>query len=468
MAKMAKGQKRPSVALDEPHERVAKAVERAAADSHRAFLHLDRAAGERARTATGPWAGKTLSVKDNLAVRGLPLTCGSKALEGHVAAYTATAVERLQAKGLVVLGKTNLDEFGCGSSGENSAFGPTTNPRDPARVPGGSSSGAAASVAAGLVDFALGSDTGGSVRCPASFCGVVGFKPSPGLVSRHGLVDMAMSLESPAPMARDTRGCALLLDAIAGPDPRDPATLGHGPPPGGYAFELEKGQVRGLRVGVPKPFLQGLAPEVEEAVRGALQRFEAEGAQVREVELPEAALALPTYYLVCYAEFASAMQKFDGYRYGHRAAEDKGLEATTAMNRALLGPEVKRRILLGTHITMREVRGKWYTAALAAREALGRAFARAFQQHDVLLGPTMPFPAFRLGERVQDPLAMYAADVLTVSANLAGIPAGSVPIPTTGLPIGLQVLAPRDHDLRALQVMRLWERIKPGGVGGAA
>lgn len=466
MAKMTKGQKRPSVALDEPHERVAKALERAAADPHRAFLHLDRGAAERARVATGPWAGKILSVKDNLAVRGLPLTCGSKALEGHIAAYTATAVERLEAKGLVILGKTNLDEFGCGSSGENSAFGPTLNPRDPTRVPGGSSSGAAASVAAGLVDFALGSDTGGSVRAPASFCGVVGFKPSYGLVSRFGLVDMAMSLEGPAPLARDTRGCALVLDAIAGPDARDPVTL-VGPPLGEpMAFELEKGQVRGLRVGAPKQFLQGLAPEVEAAVRGALQRFEAEGARVQEVDLPELKLALPTYYLVCYAEFASAMQKFDGYRYGHRAPDD-GLEATTAANRSLLGAEVKRRILLGTHITMREVRGQWYTAALRARDALARGFARAFGEHDVLLAPTMPFPAFKLGERIADPLAMYAADVLTVSANLAGVPAGSVPIPTQGLPIGLQVMAPRGHDLRALQVMRLWERIKPGGVGGA-
>jgi aspartyl-tRNA(Asn)/glutamyl-tRNA(Gln) amidotransferase subunit A len=400
-------------------------------------------------------------------VRGMPLTCASKALEGHVATFTATAVERLEAKGLVVLGKTNMDEFGCGSSGERSAFGPTRNPRDPTRVPGGSSSGAAASIAAGLVDFALGSDTGGSVRCPASFCGVVGFKPSRGLVSRHGLVDMAMSLESPAPLARDTRGCALLLDAIAGPDPRDPASLQGPARPESYAFPLEEGKVPGLRVGAPKQFLEGLDPEVERGVRNALDRFAAEGAQVQEVDLPEAALALPSYYLVVFAEFSSAMQRFDGFRYGARGEDPKGLAEATAANRALLGDEVRRRILLGTHVTMQEVRDTWYTRALHARAALERAFARLFHGHDVLLAPTMPFPAFALGAKVQDPLAMYAADVLTVSANLAGIPAGSVPIPTPGLPVGLQVMAPWGQDLRALQVMRQWERIKPGGVGGA-
>lgn len=462
--------KRPAVTLEEPAERVAKALERAARDIHHAFLHVDHAgASAFVARAEGALAGKTLSVKDNIAVRGLPLTCGSAVLQGHTAAYTATAVERLQARGLTVVGKTNLDEFGCGSSGEYSAYGPTTNPRDPARVPGGSSSGAAASVAAGMVDFALGSDTGGSVRCPASFCGVAGFKPSYGLVSRYGLVDMAMSLEGPGPLARDSRGLALMLDAMAGPDPRDPVTLAAQLPAGGYAVHLEELQPRGLRVGAPREFLQGLAPEVERAVRGAMQRFEAEGARVEEFGLPEARLALPSYYLIVYSEFASAMQKFDGYRYGARAPEDRGLMETTAANRASLGPEVKRRILLGTYVTMKEVRGKWYTAALRARDQLARGFARAFQGYDLLLAPTMPFPAFKLGERVQDPLAMYAADVLTVSANLAGIPAGSVPVPGPGLPIGLQVLGPRGHDLRVLQGMRLWERIRPSAAqaGGA-
>ncbi|HEV8360318.1 MAG TPA: amidase family protein [Candidatus Thermoplasmatota archaeon] len=461
---MAKGQKRPSVALDDPRERVAKALDRCGADPHHAFLHLDAAAPEKAAANPGPLAGKTLSVKDNVAVAGLPLTCGSAILKDHKAAYTATAVERLVARGLTVVGKTNLDEFGCGSSGERSAFGPTKNPRDPTRVPGGSSSGAGASIAAGLVDFALGSDTGGSVRCPASFCGVTALKPSYGLVSRSGLVDMAMSLEGPAPLARDARGCALMLDAMAGPDPRDPVTLsGPSKPEGGYAFQLEQLPAKGLRVGVPQQFLEGCAPEVERAVRGAVDRFAAEGAIVRDVDLPEARLALPSYYLVCYSEFASAMQKFDGYRYGARAAEDRDLAATTSANRAGLGDEVKRRILLGTHITMKEVKGKWYTAALRARDQLARGFARAFADHDLLLAPTMPFPAFKLGERVGDPLAMYAADVLTVSANLAGLPAGSTPIPTPGLPIGLQVMGPRGADLRVLQGMRLWEKLRQGG-----
>jgi aspartyl-tRNA(Asn)/glutamyl-tRNA(Gln) amidotransferase subunit A len=274
---------------------------------------------------------------------------------------------------------------------------------------------------------------------------------------------MAMSLEGPAPLARDTRGVALMMDAMAGPDPRDPASMASKPPAGGFAFQLEQLPVKGLRLGVPREFLQGLAPEVEAAVRGALARFEAEGARVQELDLPETRLALPAYYLIVCSEFASAMQKFDGYRYGARTGQDGKLVETTAANRAALGPEVKRRILLGTHITMKEVRGKWYTAALRARDQLARAFEGAFRYHDLLLGPTMPFPAFRLGERVQDPLAMYAADVLTVSANLAGIPAGSVPILTPGLPIGLQVHGPRGEDLRVLQGMRAWERIRYGG-----
>jgi aspartyl-tRNA(Asn)/glutamyl-tRNA(Gln) amidotransferase subunit A len=461
---MAKGVPRPSVTLEGPEERVAKAVEKATSDPHHAFLTIDRDAPRRAGTANGPWAGKTLAVKDNIAVRGHPLTCASAVLKDHVATYTATAVERLLGRGLVVLGKTNMDEFGCGSSGERSAFGPTRNPRDPSCVPGGSSSGSGAAIAAGLADFALGSDTGGSVRCPASFCGVAALKPSYGLVSRHGLVDMAMTLESPAPMARDVRGVALLLDAIAGPDPRDPVTHGARPTEGGYAFQLEQGKVKGMKVGVPREFLRGLAPEVERATRDAMQRLDSAGARVEEFDLPEAALALPSYYIICYGEFASAMQKFDGYRYGARA-EDGKLAATTAANRALFGPEVKRRIVLGTHITMKEVRGKWYTAAGRARDELRRGFERSFAAHDVLLGPTMPFPAFKLGERVAEPLAMYAADVLTVSANLAGIPAGSVPGGNQGLPIGLQFMGPRGQDLQVLQAMRLWERLKPGGVG---
>ncbi|HWG92364.1 MAG TPA: amidase family protein [Candidatus Thermoplasmatota archaeon] len=431
-------------------ERVERALERLGPDPWNAFLHVEaEGARTRARRAPeGPLHGVVVSVKDNLAVRGMPMTCASRHLQGYVAPYTATVVERLEAAGAIVLGKTNLDEFACGSSGESSAFGPTLNPRDPSRVAGGSSSGAGASVAAGVVDLAVGSDTGGSVRAPGSFCGVAALKPSPGLVSRYGLSDLAMSLEAPAPMARTVGGLTRLMQVMAGPDPRDSLTAAASP------FVPHQGELslQGLRIGVPEAFFEGVEEATARPVRAALARLEAKGATLVGVELPSLRFALSAYYLLNYAEFASAMQRFDGTRYGYRG-EGKGLEEAQAESRAVFGPEVKRRILLGTYVTSRDRREAWYGKALAAKQAVASDFQRVFEQVDVLAGPTMPFRAFRLGERVADPLAMYASDVLTVSANLAGVPAGTVPLRVEGLPVGFQVMGPRGSDARLLALM---------------
>lgn len=444
---------------DSVEERVAGFAERAGSDPFNAYVTLAperaiaRARGLDRSPRTGKLFGLVVSVKDNIAVRDVRMTCGSRILQDYVAPYDATVVQRLEAEGAVILGKTNLDEFACGSSGERSAFGPTRNPRDPERVPGGSSSGAGASVAAGYCDIAVGSDTGGSVRCPASFCGVTAFKPSYGLVSRHGLADMAMSLEGPAPLSASVEGCALFLDAVCGTDPRDPATTAT---PGRRFRDALSEPLPRLRFGVAREMFDSLAPEVERRTRDAAARL-AEGA-LSEVSMPALEHSLAAYYLITYSEFASAMQRFDGYRYGLRAP-DEGLSETTMQNRAALGAEVKRRILLGTYVTMKEYRGKWYSSALAARDAIREGFERAFRQVDLLLAPTMPFPAFKLAERISDPLAMYAADVLTVSANLAGVPAGSVPIPGPGLPVGLQIIGPRGEDARVLRTMAAWEEM---------
>jgi aspartyl-tRNA(Asn)/glutamyl-tRNA(Gln) amidotransferase subunit A len=451
-------------------DHVAACVEAAEADDANAWASLDPAAArERARgldgrpagEREGPLYGLTVSVKDNLAVAGRPLTCASDALEGYEAPYTATVVDRLREAGAVVVGKGNMDEFGCGSSGETSAHGPTENPRAPGRVPGGSSSGAGAALADEQVDVALGSDTGGSTRCPAAFCGVTALKPSYGLVSRAGLVDLAMSLESPAPMARagDTRALARLLEAVAGEDPADPVTAGaEAPDAAGGLDDLDPAD---LTVGLAPDFLEPAREEVTEAVRGAVDGFVSAGARRVDVSVPSLEHALPAYYVLVYSEFASAMQKFDGLRYGVRGEADEVDEAM-ADARAHLGDEVKRRILLGTWSTTRDHRDRWHATARRARAAIRRDFAEALEACDVLLAPTMPVPPFERGSRLDDPLEMYAADLLTVSANLAGIPAGSVPVEGADPPVGLQVLGPQGADADVLRIMRLHERLQGG------
>lgn len=404
-------------------EAVERALERLGADPWRAFLHVDAdGARERARRVDpdAPLAGLVASVKDNLAWAGHPMTCGSRHLERYVAPYTADVVARLEAAGAVVLGKTNMDEFAAGSSGENSAFGPTLNPRDITRVPGGSSSGAGASLAGGVVDVALASDTGGSARAPGAFCGVAAFKPSYGALSRHGLADLAMSLETPAPMARDVPTLLRLHRALTG--------VAH-----------VEATPDALRIGVPREMFEGVAEDVERPVRDALRRLERKGARLVDVSIPSLRHALAAYYVTNYAEFASAMARYDGTRYGAERA---------------FGPEVERRILLGTFVTSREGRGAWYDAAVKARAQVAREFSAALAACDVFMAPTMPMRAFPLGERAQDPRSMYAADVLTVSANLADVPAGSVPLRVEGLPVGLQVLGRRGDDARVLGAMQ--------------
>lgn len=426
-------------AAREPIERALRAL---GSDPWNAFLHVDmEGARERARRASGPLVGLVASVKDNLAWAGHPMTCGSKHLERYVAPYSAVVVERLERAGAVILGKTNMDEFAAGSSGENSAFGATRNPRDPTRVPGGSSSGAGASVACDAVDIALGSDTGGSVRAPAAFCGVAAMKPTYGLVPRDGLADLAMSLESPAPMARDVATLSRVLDVIAD------APVG-----------IRGTPVESLRIGVPREFFEGVAPDVEKPVRDALGRLQAKGATLVDVSLPSIRHSLSAYYVLNYAEFASAMARLDGMRYGTPGVGASPMEAQ-ATARASFGDEVKRRILLGTFVTSREERGRWYDAALKARAQVAREFEAVLASCDVLMGPTMPMRAFRLGERVSDPRAMYAADVLTVSANLARVPAGSVPLRVEGLPVGLQVIGRSGDDARVLGAMQEVERL---------
>ncbi|MBP1611735.1 MAG: aspartyl/glutamyl-tRNA(Asn/Gln) amidotransferase subunit [Acidobacteria bacterium] len=421
----------------------------------RAFLAVDREGalaaaraqdrGRAAGQAPGPLAGVPLAVKDNLCTRGLPTTCGSLILAGFVPPYDATAVERLTAAGAIVVGKTNCDEFGMGSSNENSAYGPVAHPADPERVPGGSSGGSAAAVAAGLVPLALGSDTGGSVRQPASFCGIVGLKPTYGRVSRWGLVAFASSLDQVGPLTRDVRDAALALSLMAGPDGHD-ATAPPVPVPD-YLAALD-GDPRGLRVGLLRGLTEseGTEPAVRDAVLGAAAALAAGGAAVEEAEFALAAYGVPIYALVATAEASSNLARYDGVRFGHRAegAADprRMVEATRGEG---FGPEVKRRIMLGTFALSAGYHDAYYGRALRARARLAAEMDALFNRFDVLLLPTSPGVAFRRGERLDDPLAMYLSDVFTVAANLGGHPAISIPGPRTGpaLPVGVQLIAPR-------------------------
>lgn len=386
-------------------------------------------------------AGVPVGIKDVLTVQGLPATAGSKILGGYRAPYSATAVKRLEEAGAVLLGKLNCDEFAMGSSNENSAYGPVRNPRALDRVPGGSSGGSAAAVAAGLAIATLGSDTGGSVRQPASFCGVVGVLPTYGRVSRYGLIAFASSLDRIGPLTRTVRDAATVLGVIAGQDPFD-ATSSYEPVPD-YLAEMEK-PVAGLKIGVPEEyFADGLDAEVRVAVEGAIEKLRADGAVIRSISLPHTRYAVPAYYLLATAEASSNLARFDGVRYGYRAPESKTLTSMYRSSRDEgFGAEVKRRILLGTYALSAGYYDAYYKKAQQVRTLLTRDFLNAFSEVDALITPVAPTPAFKLGEKVDDPLAMYLADIYSVSASLAGICGISVPCGESreGLPIGTQIL----------------------------
>ncbi len=401
-------------------------------------LDARRARGE----TLGPLAGVPVAVKDAICTRGLRSTAASKILADYVPPYDATVVERLRAADAVVVGKTNMDEFAMGSSNENSAFGPARNPWDTARTPGGSSGGSAAAVAARLAPCALGSDTGGSIRQPATLTGVVGIKPTYGRVPRYGLIAFASSLDQIGPLATDVRGAARLLAVLAGHDPRDSTSLDA--PVGELEAACGRG-VKGLRVGVPEEyFAEGLDPEVEASVRAAIAALADAGCVVRPVKLPHTRYAVATYYVLATAEASSNLARFDGVRYGLRVDPHKDLRAMYGATRdAGFGAEVKRRILLGTFVLSAGYYDAYYLKAQRVRTLVRRDFDEAFREVDVVCSPASPTPAFRLGEKVDDPMAMYLSDVYTLPASLAGVPAMSVPCAPTksGLPVGLQIVA---------------------------
>ena len=389
-----------------------------------------------------PLAGVPMAIKDAMVTKGVRSTAGSKILENYIPPYDCTAVARLEAAGAIILGKTNCDEFAMGSSNENSAYGPVRNPRDKSRVPGGSSGGSAAVVAAGTAVASLGSDTGGSIRQPAAFCGVVGMMPTYGRVSRYGLIAFASSLDHIGPLTKSVKDAALVLNQIAGRDPMD-STSAEVPVPD-YAKAIEQ-PVSGLRLGVPKEYFgEGLDPEIREAVEAAISKLQAAGCEIVPISMPHTKYAIPTYYIVATAEASSNLARFDGVRYGYRARE--GVKNLSTMYRRTrdegFGPEVKRRIMLGTYALSAGYYDAYYLKAQRVRTLLTRDFEEAFTRVDAIVTPTTPTPAFKLGEKSDDPLAMYLNDIYTVTADLVGVPGISVPCGYTKakLPIGLQVL----------------------------
>ncbi len=402
---------------------------------------LERAEAISRLDSTSPLKGFPIAIKDNICTKGLPTTCGSRILGNYRAQYDATAIERLQAAGAIVIGKTNMDEFAMGSSNENSAFGPAKNPWDTSRVPGGSSGGSAVAVASGVVRAALGSETGGSVRQPASLCGIVGLKPTYGRISRFGLVAFASSLDSIGIFGQTAKDVADVLGTIAGRDPRDSTSADVEVPD--YAASLGA-DIAGKTIGVPRSlFAEGLNDEVRTSVEAAIDNFRNLGAKIVDVEVPHAKYGIAVYYIIATAEASSNLARYDGVRYGFRAEDAPALRQMYSKTREEgFGEEVKRRIMLGTYVLSSGYYDAYYAKAQKVRALVKRDYIAAFTQCDAILTPTSPDTAFKLGERSDDPLAMYLSDIYTVSANLAGIPAISVPcgISSEGLPIGLQVM----------------------------
>jgi aspartyl-tRNA(Asn)/glutamyl-tRNA(Gln) amidotransferase subunit A len=405
-----------------------------------------------------PLPGVPVAIKDVMVTKGVRTTAGSKILGNYVPPYDCTAVSRLEAAGAVVLGKLNCDEFAMGSSNENSAFKPVHNPRDLSRVPGGSSGGSAAAVAADMAVATLGSDTGGSIRQPASFCGVVGLKPTYGRVSRYGLIAFASSLDHIGPLTKTVKDAAIMLRTIAGRDPMD-STSAELPVPD-YVAELDK-PVQGLKIGVAKEYFgEGLEPETRSAIEAAIQKFAGMGCEIVNVSLPHTKYAIPAYYLVATAEASSNLARFDGVRYGYRAKDARSLSDMYRRTRDDgFGAEVKRRIMLGTYALSAGYYDAYYLKAQRVRTLLTRDFEEAFAKVDVIVGPTSPTPAFKLGEKVDDPLAMYLADIYTVTANLAGIPGISIPVGQSKeeLPIGMQIFGKHFDEATILRAANAYE-----------
>lgn len=426
---------------------------RAAADT----IDQRVAAGEQ----VGPLAGVPVALKDNLCTRGIPTTCSSKILEGWRPPYSATAVERLLAAGAVVVGKTNLDEFAMGSSTENSAFGPTRNPLDTSRVPGGSSGGSAAAVAAGFSAFSLGSDTGGSIRQPAALCGTVGVKPTYGLVSRYGLIAFGSSLDQIGPFTTTVEDAAIVLEVMGGHDHRDSTSLMQPMP--SLTAELGKG-VAGLRIGRVTDLPAGADPDVTARLDAAFEALAAAGATIVDVQVPAFTFGLTAYYIIAPAEASSNLARYDGVRYGLRVDASDITQMNTATRTAGFGPEVKRRIMIGTYALSAGYYDAYYGKALRVRRLIAEDFARAYQSCDVILTPASPSVAFPFDSKTNDPLAMYLCDVYTIPSNLSGDPGMSVPFGTgaDGLPVGVQVLAPALGDAVMFRVAAELERAAGG------
>jgi len=435
----------------------------------KAFVHVDREAAldaarevDRQRQAgekLGLLAGLPVAVKDIMCTRDVPTTCCSKMLANYVPPYDAHAVTLLRNAGAVLIGKTNMDEFAMGSSTEHSYFGATRNPWDLERAPGGSSGGSAAAVASQMAPLAVGTDTGGSIRQPAGFCGVVGMKPTYGRISRYGLVAFASSLDQIGPFASDTAGAALLLEAMSGYDNRDSTCIDTPVHP--YSKTVEE-PLAGLKIGVAKEhFVDGLDPEVETAINNALGVYESQGAELREISLPHSKYAVSVYYLIAPSEASSNLARYDGVHYGHRAESfENMIDMFSASRGEGFGHEVKRRVMLGTYALSAGYYDAYYLKALKVRRLIREDFDTAFQDVDVIVSPVSPTPAFKLGAHDDDPLGMYLSDIYTLSANLAGLPGISIPagMSSDGLPIGLQVLAPPLEEDRVLRAARMFER----------
>ena len=436
-------------------------------------LAAARAADEKlgaGAAAHSPLTGIPLAHKDIFCTQGWRTTCGSKMLANFVAPYDAHVVERLNAAGMVLVGKCNMDEFAMGSSNETSFFGPVKNPWDLSRVPGGSSGGSAAAIAARLVPAATGTDTGGSIRQPAALCGLTGVKPTYGVVSRYGMIAFASSLDQGGPMAKSAEDCALLLNAMAGFDARDSTSLER--PAEDYTRELDK-PLDGLRIGLPREFFgEGMDAGVRAAVEAALAAYRQLGATTVEVSLPNSGLSVPAYYVIAPAEASSNLARYDGVRYGHRAADYRDLIEMYEKTRAEgFGAEVKRRILIGTYVLSHGYYDAYYLKAQQVRRLIAADFQQTFQSCDVIMGPTTPSVAFKFGEKSADPVQMYLSDIFTIAVNLAGLPAMSLPCGfDQGLPVGLQIIAPWFHEARMLNVAHRyqqatdWHRRMPEGM----